>query len=198
MTVFRHAKGCSASTYRDIVTTEPEVGLELADDNELFQAVGRAVAAGATLEWTMVDLHATLLHSPRSLATVAGEGFDRARAGCLDHAQLIGEPINELVRSVVLTTSEPWQRRNAVVHGSWLAGSHTGEPGRSGITLRLRRTGLSTDGWTVHSLTDLMNTLSVAAENIDEVRRRLEDGFDLAGFLDKKPPPWQIGPVRHD
>ena len=34
------------------------------DVDELLVAVGRAVAAGASLEWSIVDLHSTLLHSP--------------------------------------------------------------------------------------------------------------------------------------
>jgi hypothetical protein len=166
------------------------------DDDELFLAVGGAVAAGASLEWAIIELHSTLLHSPRSLVAVAGEGVERARSGCQEMANVIGSPVQELVREALANVLELWQQRNALVHGAWLAGSHLGEPGRSGVTIRVRRNGVSTDGWTVASVGKLMDALSRAADRLSQLTRRLEDESELVELLEQAPPPWRIGPPR--
>jgi hypothetical protein len=164
------------------------------DDDELFFAVGHAVAAGASLEWSIVELHGTLLHSPRGLIAVAGEGVERARAGCLEMAAIIGPPVEELVREAVLPVKELWAQRNVLVHGAWMAGSHLGEPGRSGITIRLRRTGLSTDGWSVSSIGGLMDALSLCTKRISVLEHRLQEEF--VQLLARQHAPFQLGPAK--
>ena len=185
----------AAALYRNRVT-HPDESPREPDDDDLFLAVGRAVAAGATLEWEIVELHGALLHSPRSDIAVAGQGVDRARTGCMDMASLIGDPVDSLVRAAVAPVSELWQQRNALVHGAWLAGSHLGEPGRSGITIRMGRRGLSTHGWSVRSITTLSESLGDAALGISSLRQQLNDDAVLMRKLDKRPPPWPLGPPR--
>jgi hypothetical protein len=163
------------------------------DDDELFLAVGHAVAAGASLEWAIVELHAALLHSPRALLAVAGEGVDRARTGCLDMATLIGPLVEDLVRDALAPVKELWSQRNVLVHSVWMAGSHLGDPARSGITIRLRRTGISTDGWSVESISALTDELGRCAARLSELERRLQDDVELMNLLDPQPSPFNIG-----
>jgi hypothetical protein len=166
------------------------------DDDELFLAVGRAVSAGGTLEWSITDLHGTLLQSPRGLHAVAGEGVDRARAGCLEMASLIGSPVEDLVREVLLPVKALWDQRNALVHGAWLADSHLGDPGRSGITLRLRRSGMAMEGWSTTSINKLTAELSLYAERITALEQRLRDEPELAQLLAVQPAPFQLGVTK--
>jgi hypothetical protein len=69
------------------------------------------------------------------LHAVAGEGVDRARDGCLHMARVVGPPVEDLVRDTVDPITDLWRQRNVLVHSSWLAGSHLGDPARSGITI---------------------------------------------------------------
>lgn len=176
--------------------TEDHELLPEEDDDELFLAVGRAVAAGASLEWSIVELHGTLLHSPRGWVAVAGEGVERARAACLEMAASLGSPVEALVREAVLPIKDLWMQRNVLVHGAWLAGWHLGEPGRSGVTIRLRRTGVTTDGWSVSSIAALTDALSRCATRLSDLNRRLEKEPEFVQVLLREQPPFQLGPPK--
>lgn len=162
------------------------------NNDELFLAVGRTVSAGATLEWSITELHGTLLHSPRGLFTVAGQGVDRARAGCLEMAALVGEPVEDLVREALLPVKALWTQRNALVHGAWLAGWHLGEPGRSGVTIRLRRAALDVDGWSTPSINKLMDQLGSCAERIAALEHRLRHEPEFIRLLGAQPAPFEL------
>lgn len=154
------------------------------------------MAAGASLEWSIVELHGTLLQSPRGLIAVAGEGVERARAACLEMAASVGPPVEALVREALLPIKDLWVQRNVLVHGAWLAGWHLGEPGRSGIAIRLRRTGVTTDGWSVSSIGALTEALGRCAMRISDLSRRLEKEPELEQAVSRKQPPFQLGPAK--
>ena len=84
----------------------------------------------------MVDLDETLLHSPRGLSAVAGEGFDTDAS----LAWILSEP-SAPVDSVISAAAQLWSDRKALVRGTWLADAHTGDRSKSMVTLHLRRAG---------------------------------------------------------
>lgn len=108
-------------------------------------------------------------------------------------ASQIGDPVEQMVRDAVAPIPDLWQRRNALVHGAWLAGSHLGNPSRSGITIRMGRRGVSTHGWSIESLTSLMEQCGSVVATVSEVSHQLESDPELIALLDREPEPWRIG-----
>lgn len=142
-----------------------------ADDREsgpMLGAIGRVVAAGARLEWALVDLHEVLLYSPRGHVAVAGESFDQARRGCLELAEHVGEPVRSQVRSAVLLAETAWRERNHVVHGLWIIGLE-GQTVGEALTLRLRKTGRELRAWSLEQLDEVARLIDVAARGLNDL-----------------------------
>jgi hypothetical protein len=154
----------------------------------MMRALGRVAGASAVLEWGLVDLHATLLASPRAHVAIAGEGFEAARKACLALAKHIGEPTNSKVRSVVTETAAVWQIRGSVVHGLWLAQA-VGEELAAGtwLTMRMRATGLKVTAWTEDEMNELFGRIKRAVFALDQLDKELGENAD--------PPPRPLAPV---
>lgn len=67
---------------------------------------------------------------------------------------------------------------------------------RPGITIRLRRTRVTTDGWSVSSIGALTEALSRCAMRISGLNHRLEKEPEFVQVISREQPPFQLGPVK--
>lgn len=159
----------------------------------MFEAVGHFTVAAAVLEDRMRALYGVMVDAPGAFLLATGQSFGPLRAACLAlQREFLWHPNDQRFTSVLLEAHTLMERRNEIVHGTWISIRDIGPVVFRSRNWQIRTIGNPLSVEEMHALAQALWDIGAAVEELqregcahrERPRQSAFHGLDIdAGFV---------------